>query len=144
MRSVDSAQATGLVGIYLLYQLNSAMPEIEGGLYRDDLIRKPIVGQLDNCKKKFHSFFNSYVLKITIAKEHACVNYLDATLDLSNGSFKPYHKNNESLKYVSAFSNHLFSTENALVYIISKRISNIFSNIDIFDDNAGYYNIALA
>lgn len=36
MSSSNSVQASDLVGLYLLYELNSTMPELDGGLFRDD------------------------------------------------------------------------------------------------------------
>lgn len=92
MRSAYSAQSTHLVGIYLLYDLNRAMPEIVGGLYKDDIIRKPTARQRDIYKKKIHSFFNPYGLNIMISREHTCIDYSDATLELTGGTFKRYHK----------------------------------------------------
>lgn len=34
----DSAQAIDSLGIYLLYELNRFMPEIDVGLYRNDVL----------------------------------------------------------------------------------------------------------
>lgn len=36
--SSDPAQASELVGIYLLYKLNGSMPDIDSGLYRDEVL----------------------------------------------------------------------------------------------------------
>ena len=34
------------------------------------------------------------------------VNYLDITLDLNTGTYKPYHKPNDETLYIHAKSNH--------------------------------------
>lgn len=59
MGASDSAQASDLVGIYLLCKLHEDIPEIGGSLYRDDalfLVRKPTPRQLEYYKKKLKFF----------------------------------------------------------------------------------------
>lgn len=64
----ESAQATDLVDIYLLYELNSTMPEIDGGLYRDDALfitssvnKSVIVRMSKGIRKSFKSLNRNHV-----------------------------------------------------------------------------------
>lgn len=61
-----------------------------------------------------------------------------------NVTFKSYHKNNKSIRYVIAFSNYPFSTKNTLAYNISKSLSSLSSNDDIYKEKAEYYKMSLA
>lgn len=131
---------------YILNVQTEYLPGIVGELYVDDTLiigGKPSARELEMYKKKLLNFFYSYGLKITIFRDHTVVNYLVATLNLFNETFKPYHKNNENLNYISYFSNHHLSTKNALICNISKRISSLSSKDEIYNETTEYYNIAL-
>lgn len=130
-----------------LSELKRSIPDINGGVYREDvllIIRKPTVRHLENYKKKFHLLKKYFGLKITSNNEHISINYLDLNLDLKNRIFRPYHQSNEILKYINAFSNNPFSIKIGLIVNISKRISILSPDIDIFSNNVEHYNKALA
>lgn len=62
----DWFSSSNFVGMYILSELNAGIPEIDGGLYRDDtlfIIRKPTPRQLEDYKKKFHPFYEYFVLE---------------------------------------------------------------------------------
>lgn len=144
--SSDSKQTTDLVGYYLMEELRVRFPDIQGGLYRDDvlfLVRYPTPRQLDIYKKNRHKLFKEYGVSIKINEEHSIENYLDVTFDLLEGTYKPYHKPNENLKYLSAFSNHPGTIKLGLIGGLSKRISRISANEEIFRESADYYNKVL-
>lgn len=56
-RSSYSADATDVVGMYLVYELDKLMPETDGGLYRDDAFLL-LENQLENYTKNFIVFLN--------------------------------------------------------------------------------------
>ena len=97
MGSFDGAETCELVGSYLLSQLP---PEYHQkiGLYRDDGLAALDVTPraLENIKKIICRTFSENNLRLTIEANKKCVNYLDITLDLSSGTFRPYTKPNNT------------------------------------------------
>ena len=71
------------------------------------------------------------------------VNYLDVTLNLNNGSFKPYHKPDDIIQYTNKESNHPPSIVEHLPASIEKRLSNNSSDEKIFKEVAIYYEDTL-
>ena len=65
------------------------------------------------------------------------------TLDLHTGAYKPYRKPNDHPLYINTNSNHPPSIIKELPHNISKRISEISSSEEIFNEAAPYYNNAL-
>ena len=56
------------------------------------------------------------------------VNYLDLTLNLNNGTDKPYLKSNDKILYIHAKSNHLPNVIKQLPVPIASRLSNLSNN----------------
>ena len=71
------------------------------------------------------------------------VNYLDVTLNLNNGSFKPYHKPDDIIQYINKESNHPPSIIEQLLASIEKWLSNNSSDEKIFKEAAIYYEDTL-
>ena len=65
------------------------------------------------------------------------------TLELLTGKYRPFHKNNENLRYINKESNHPKSVIKAIVNSVSNRISSLSANEEIFRQNEDYYNEAL-
>ena len=74
---------------------------------------------------------------------HLEVNFLDVSFNLEDGSFRPYTKPNSSIKYVSKLSNHPPTVTTNLPMGINKRLSNISSNKDRFEEEKQAYQAAL-
>ena len=72
------------------------------------------------------------------------VNFLDVTFNLSTNSYQPYKKPNDRPVYINTMSNHPLNVVKALPESISKRISNISSNKEMFETSAPCYNNALS
>ena len=147
MGANDSAQLAYIVGLFLLHRLNLRFPTIKAGLYRDDgLIAIPNSSpqKCDRLRKDLHSLFKDLGFSLTISSHLKIVNFLDTTLNLNNGLHYPYHKPNQSLNYISTYSNHPQSIIKNLVRNISLRISNLSATEDIFQNFAPRYNEALA
>ena len=146
MGSYDSADVCDVVGLYLLDSLIYNFPEHQFGIYRDDglcLSRKCDGHTLDKLRKNMIKHMNDMGLKITIDTNLTNVNFLDVNLDLDSGTYKPYHKPNEKLKYINTGSCHPPIVFKNLVHNISRRISNLSANKEIFDKAAPYYNKSL-
>ena len=61
------------------------------GLYRNDglTVCKATAKQIEKTKQEVSEIFKSNDLKITIEANKKAINFLDVTLDLSSGSYKP-------------------------------------------------------
>ena len=67
------------------------------------------------------------------------VNYLDITLDLNTGTYKPYPKPNDEILYSHAKSSHPANILKQLLVSIETRISNLSSNPEIFHEASKHY-----
>ena len=66
------------------------------------------------------------------------VNYLDATLNLNDGSYRPYKKPNEETNYIHVNSDHPPSILKQLPKSIEKRLSSSSSSKEQHLSNCGY------
>ena len=87
--------------------------------------------------------FKTYNLKITTDVNHKIVNFLDVTLDLETGQFKPFMKPNNTILYVNKQSNHPPSITKNLPEGVNNRLSNISATEEIFKDAIPPYQKAL-
>ena len=146
MGSFDGAELCELVGIYLLHKLSNIMPIQDTGLYRDDgLIAVPNANgrKMDVIRKKLHKCFREEGLKILVQINLIESNFLDVTLNLADGTYKPYRKPNDTPLYVHIESNHPPLIKKNLPAMINKRIMDISSNQKVFNESKEYYQEAL-
>jgi hypothetical protein len=99
--------------------------------------------QTEQIKKQICKVFANNGLKITIEANMKSVDFLDITLDLRTGTFKPYMKPNNKPLYVHSESNHPPSIIRNIPISINKRLSNISSNEELFNDAKPPYQEAL-
>ena len=80
----------------------------QAGLYRDDglAVCKATPKQIEKTKQEVSDIFKANGLKITIEANKKTINFLDVTLDLASGSYKPFMKPNNKILYVHQESNH--------------------------------------
>ena len=71
------------------------------------------------------------------------VQFLDVTLDLSDGSYKPYTKQNGQIKYVSVESNHPPNVLKNIPEGVNRRLENISSSKKEFDEEKHLFQEAL-
>ena len=71
------------------------------------------------------------------------VNYFDVTLNLDDGTYRPYHKPNDENMYVRSESNHPPAIIKQPLSAIESRLRNISSSKDIFNESAKVYQDAL-
>ena len=67
------------------------------------------------------------------------VNYLDITLNLNDGSYRPYKNANEETNYIHVNSDHHPSILKQLPKSIEKRLSSLSSSKEIFEDYANIF-----
>ena len=60
----------------------------------------------DIIRKRIEQIFKENNLKITADVNKEIVNFLDITFNVKNMMYKPYTKENSSIKYVNVQSNH--------------------------------------
>ena len=146
MGAYDGAEICELVGIYLLNILSTRCEKENIGLYRDDglAVFKNLSGpQSERIKKEFQKVFNENGLKIVIKCNLKVVDYLDATFNLNDGTYKPFKKPNDEILYINANSNHPANIIKQLPISVEDRLRKLSSNKRIFDEAAPDYQRAL-
>ena len=109
MGAYDGAEVCELVGTFLLEKISEICNKSNIGLYRGDglsIFRNRSGTQLEKMKKKLQRLFKEYDLEITAESNLKIVNYLDVTLNLKDGTFRPYHKPDDQIQYIHTESNH--------------------------------------
>ena len=146
MGAFDGAEICELVGTYLLSIIAEKYPKEDIGLYRDDglaVFKNKSGPQLERIKKDFQRIFKEKGLDIVIECNRKRVDYLDVTLDLADGSFRPYHKPDDETSYIHADSDHPPNIIKQLPKAVEKRISDLSSTKEIFDQSKQHYQEAL-
>ena len=146
MGAYDGAEVCELVGCFILSIIASKYNKEDIGLYRDDglAVFKNISGpQSERIKKNFRKLFRENGLDIVIQCNLKIVNYLDVTLDLNTGTFKPYHKPDNEINYVHIHSNHPPNIIKQIPISIQNRLSNLSANEEIFKEAIPHYQAAL-
>ena len=147
MGSYDSAEVSDLIGLYMLNKLSNHIDvRRSGGQYRDDglLALSGSGPELERIKKLIVGIFKSEGLKID--DDMICsrtTDFLDITLDLPTGTYRPFNKPNKAIRYISKYSNHPPSILKNLPNMIETRISDLSSNRKIFNETKEPYEIAL-
>ena len=67
------------------------------------------------------------------------VNYLDATFNLNDGTYRPYQKPDNIIQYIHVESNHPPNTIKQIPKTIEKRLSQLSSSEEIFNESAPFY-----
>ena len=116
------------------------------GLYRDDgIIYIPDSNgpQTSSIQKKIIRAFKLLGFRIQIASNLKIVDFLDVTLNLNNGTFKPFSKNDSTPRYINISSNHPRSVLRQIPNAVNQRINKLSSGWKIFEENKSRYDDAL-
>ena len=150
MGATDGAEVAEITGMFLQSQLNEILGKqkckCHGGLYRDDgliYIEKANGPLLNRLQKELHKLFKAHGMKITIEQVGRTCNFLDTTLTLEDGSYRPYRKPNSNISYVNRASNHPPSIIRNIPTTINKRLCKISGTEKEFNDIRGEYQEAL-
>ena len=100
--------------------------------------------QSEKIKKTFQRMFKNKGLDIIINCNMKIVNYLDVTLNLNDGSYRPYKKPSEETNYIHVNSDHPPSILKQLPKSIEKRLSSLSSSKEIFEETGPYYEQQLS
>ena len=143
MGSFDGAEICEIVGLFLLSKLQPL--KLELGLYRDDGlgICSMRARQIEKMKQDMCKIFQNFGLRITIDVNHKIVNFLDVSLDLNSGLYKPFMKPNDNPLYVNKSSNHPPSILRNIPAAVNKRLSGISATEEIFKNSVTPYQEAL-
>ena len=98
--------------------------------------------QLERIKKSFQKTFKGFGLEILAESNLRIVNYLDVTLNLNDGYFRPCDKP-DIIQYVNKEFNHPPNLIKYLPASIEKRLSNNSFVEKIFQESAIYYEDTL-
>ena len=109
MGSYDGAEVCELIGIFMLSLIGNKYNPSNIGLYRDDglaVFKNTSGPQSEKIKKTFQKMFKNKGLDIIINCNMKIVNYLDVTLNLNDGSYRPYKRPNDETNYTHINSDH--------------------------------------
>ena len=81
--------------------------------------------QSEQVKKNIQKIFKELGLDIIIQCNMKVVNCLDVTFNLNDGTYKPYRKPNNEIKYIRKNSNHPTSAIPQIPLSIESRLSTI-------------------
>ena len=148
MGSLDGAEISELIGLFMLSEIKKidGLNQCNNGMYRDDgliLLEKCPGLKRDRIIKNLHKLFKDHGLKITIATAGPAANFLDVTLDLSDGTYKPFRKPNDIPVYINAASNHPPSILKHIPKMVERRLNNISCNEAVFNNAKPLYEDAL-
>ena len=94
---------------------------------------------VEKAKKQLCAIFKNNGLKITIEANRKIINFLDVTLDLTTGSYKPYLKPGNKPTYVHTSSNHPPSIIKNIAAARNKRLSAISYDEESFNSAVEVY-----
>ena len=116
-------------------------------MYKDDglaVFRKVSGTNCGKIKKEFQKLFRQHGLKLIIKCNLKIVDFLDVTLNLTDSTYKPYHKPNDEICYIHKESNHPPSITKQLPISIETKLSKLSSNEKVFNESVPIYQEALA
>ena len=136
MGSFDGAEICELARLSIQSNLEKILPKTNFELYRHDrliLLRNLNSQHMDKKRETIIRTFTDIGFSIDIQTNLKEVHFLDVTLNLQNGTYRPYKKANEKLLYIHSLSNHPPQIIKQLPNSISERLSKNSSNQDIFN-----------
>ena len=107
------------------------------------LLRNVSGPQSERTRKDITREFKKQGLNISISANLKICNFLDVTLNLTDGSYYPYRKPNNETLYIDTNSNHPPTIIKHLPAAIGRRISDISSNKELFNKAKPHYESAL-
>ena len=146
MGCYDGAEVCEMVGTYILSKLWTVFDKENIGLYRDDglaVLRNCCGPDTERRKKKIVKIFKDCGLKITIQTGLSIADFLDVKFNLNNETYMPFRKPNDHPVYIHSESNHPPNIKKEIPRMISKRVSELSSNEQVFNDACPMYEQAL-
>ena len=131
MGAYDGVKVCELVGSFLLYALSLKYNKTNIGLYRNErlaVFRNVSSHYCEKIKKDFQRLFQQHGLKLIIKCNLKIVAFLGVTLNLTDSTYKPYHKPNYDICSIHKESSHPTSITKQLPISIETRISKLSPN----------------
>ena len=106
-------------------------------MYRDDGLgvidlAKHVV--YDRTRKQVFKVMSEIGFKITLDMGKQVTDFLDVTLNLSDGAFRPYRKQNCLINFINSNSDHPRHIKKAILIMTQKRLSSLSSSAEIFKE----------
>ena len=142
----DGAEICELVGIFFQNKLCKLMNKKNFGTQRDDglgILRNTSGPEADRKRKSIIKIFKECGLSITCEVNKKIVDFLDVRFNLNEQTYEPYRKPNNEPVYINIQSNHPPNIIADIPKAISKHLTNISCNKNVFDRNVGIYQAAL-
>ena len=139
--SFDGTEVCELIGLFLLDNLSEKYGKNNVGFYRDDglvLLKNARGPQSERIRKDITRQFKRQGLNISISANLKICNFLDVTLNLTDGSYYPYRKPNNETLYIDTNSNHPPTIIKHLPAAIGRRIFDMSSNKELFNKPIGF------
>ena len=124
----DSVQVADLTGTYIFEKLGRIVNLEQMDFYRDDeiiFISDSNGPKSSKIQKKIIRAFKLLGLRIQIVTNLKIVDFLDVTLNLNNGTFKPFSRNDSAPTYVNIGSNHPRSLLKQIHNAVNQRINKL-------------------
>ena len=94
---------------------------------------------MEKIKKRLQNVFRNNGLDVIIECNLKVINYLHVTLNLNNGTYRPYQKPDNIIHYIHVESNDPPNIIKQIPKTIEKRLSQVSSNEKIFNESAPLY-----
>ena len=146
MGSFHGAEVCEPIGLFLLNNLSEKYRKNNVGLYRDDelvLLTNATGPQSERTRKDVTREFKKQGLNISISTNQKICNFLDVTLNLTDGTHYPYRKPNNETLYIDTNSNHPPAIIKHLPAAIGRRISDISASKELFNKAKPHHESAL-
>ena len=146
MGSYDSSEIADLVGLFLLSELEKRFGKGNIGIYRDDgLCILPFTSgpKAERSRKDLIDIFKRKDFNITASTTLVITDFLDVTLNLTESKYYLFRKDNNTILYIDAKSNHPPSIIKELPSMVNKRLSALSCNEEEFKKAGPVYKQAL-
>ena len=130
----------------MLNLLSKKYNDNDFGLHRDDglaVLKNKSGLQSEQVKKNIQKIFKEHGLDIIMQCKMKIANYLDVTVNLNDGIYKPYTKPNNEIKYIRKDSNHPPSVIRQISLSIESRLSTLAFNEKSLQEAVPPYQKAL-
>ena len=118
MGAYDGTEVCERVGTFPLDNISVEYDKNSIGLYHDNR------SIFETIKKNLQKPFKDFGLEIAAESNLKIANYLDVTLNLNDGSFRPFDKSDDIIQYINKEFNHPPDLIKHLPASIEKQLSN--------------------
>ena len=146
MGSFDGVEIRELVRLYIQSKLEKILPKSNFGLYQDDrlaLLRNLNGQKTDKVRKNIIGVLKDIGFSLEIETNLKEEDFLDVSLNLRNGTYRPDKKSNDRLLYIHSLSNHPPNVIKQIPNSIEERLSKNSPNEEILNTTKCKYEDAL-